>query len=64
VSGLPTWWNILVEEINDLRRESSMLVKALLDVRALVPSGSEAMHIIDEALAKVGEMPWKPRKGD
>ncbi len=38
------------------------LADALLEVRELVPSGGLAMHIIDEALVKVGLSPgWKAR---
>jgi hypothetical protein len=38
---------------------NGFLVEALLEVRELVPSGSEAMGIIDEALGRVGISPWK-----
>jgi len=41
------------------RRRHGFLAEALLEVRELVPSGSEAMHIIDEALGQVGIEPWK-----
>ena len=35
------------------------LLKALIEVRLLVPSGSEAMGIIDEACGKAGVEPWR-----
>jgi len=38
-----------------------ILAEALLEVRELVPSGSEAMGAIDEALGKAGLSPWKAR---
>ena len=40
---------------------NGFLVEALLEVRELVDSGSEAMHIIDEALGKAGISPFLTR---
>ena len=36
-----------------------ILLNALLELRRIVPSGSEEMAIIDEACGKVGVQPWK-----
>ena len=35
------------------------LIEALLEVRGLVESGSEAMGIIDDTLGNFGLEPWK-----
>ena len=53
--------------IKDLVRKSDdngFLAEALLEVRELVDSGSEAMHIIDEALGKAGISPFPTRHPD
>ena len=47
------------EEARRLLGRNGPLAAALLKVRELVPSGSEEMGIIDEALGKVGITPWK-----
>ena len=52
------------QQQSPLARESAhvgILAEALLEVRELVFSGSEAMGAIDEALGKVGISPWKAR---
>ncbi len=41
---------------------NGFLAEALLEVRDLVDSGSEAMHIIDEALGKAGIEPWMKKE--
>lgn len=38
---------------------TEILLNALLELRTIVPSGSEEMGIIDEACKKVGVYPWK-----
>ena len=44
--------------------DNGFLAEALLEVRELVDSGSEAMHIIDEALGKAGISPFPTRHPD
>lgn len=44
---------------------TEILLNALLELRTLVPSGSEEMGIIDEACGKIGVKPWKVKaKGE
>ena len=43
---------------------NGFLAEALLELRELSVSGSEEMHIIDEALGKAGLSPWKARHPD
>ena len=48
---------------NRMRNQNSnnygFLAEALLEIREMVPSGSEEMGIIDEALSQAGIRPWK-----
>ena len=49
----------IAAERDRLRKINTDLVKALIEVRLLVPSGFEAMGIIDEACGKAGVEPWR-----
>jgi hypothetical protein len=52
----------MVLDITEKAAHNGFLAEALLEVRDLVDSGSEAMHIIDEALGKAGIGPWMKKE--
>tara|TARA_R110000751_G_scaffold17042_7_gene53135 strand:- start:366 stop:566 length:201 start_codon:yes stop_codon:yes gene_type:complete len=64
MNGRPVSNNDLKAErlaFDDARKrvQRGILIAGLLEVRGLVPSGSEAMGVIDETLGKVGVEPWR-----
>ena len=56
--------NRAIKELVRKSDDNGFLAEALLEVRELVDSGSEAMHIIDEALGKAGISPFPTRHPD